>query len=561
MPSSLRSRLASVSSRVARRAAQRLAVTADDDARIANRLRADSPKGERYVLAPSAERARSWDSLLGGGCRLLVTTGETSDLIDTLRDLPPAELIVDILGNGAGDMQRRWLAVFPFVKPGGTLVFVHAGAELRFDPGWAAARPARGVALPAPTPRSSTIASAVDGPATVTARTITMRQKRPFYVGVTETGAEERLAVREPEIEVLVHETLPATTHQYRGTVVHHGRADSLPGFAMTFRAPEMRVRTYRGDVRVLDRMLYVAGQSILPPSFRFPHSDELNTPTARRLTRDLYVVEDAQDQDAVVLPGDYYDLSGAWPSHFGHFMSQGVPKLWGWDAAKRENPRLKALVQVRAGRSRVVEDAILDAYGIAAEEVEWLTRPARVTSLTSASLLFQMHDPSFVHPALTATWERLGRALVRPAANSPRKIFVSRRDRDDTRMLRNLSDVEGLFVQHGFEIVYPEDHAVADQATLFAHAEIIAGLGGSAMFNLIYARSLHTLILLNHESYVARNEHLIASQHDWNVHYFWSTADIAMPEGGYSEEAFRSPWSFDFDRNGAALRGLLADL
>ena len=68
-----------------------------------------------------------------------------------------------------------------------------------------------------------------------------------------------------------------------------------------------------------------------------------------------------------------------------------------------------------------------------------------------------------------------------------------------------------------------------------FREARVVAGFGGSAMFNLMYAENLEGVILLNQEAYIARNEHLFTSLTGGEVHYFWSRPDVEHPEGGFS--------------------------
>ncbi len=89
----------------------------------------------------------------------------------------------------------------------------------------------------------------------------------------------------------------------------------------------------------------------------------------------------------------------------------------------------------------------------------------------------------------------------------------------------------------------------------------MVAGFGGTGMFNLIFATSRPTVIVLNQESYDARNEDLISGLLGCDLHYFWSAADQDHPPGEFSYSAFQSGWEFDFGRNESALRALLAGL
>jgi capsular polysaccharide biosynthesis protein len=88
-------------------------------------------------------------------------------------------------------------------------------------------------------------------------------------------------------------------------------------------------------------------------------------------------------------------------------------------------------------------------------------------------------------------------------------------------RACRNKQDVEQFFQSNGFTVVYPEDLELSQQAGIFANATVIAGFGGSAMFNMMYAEKMTTAIVLSHEAYTARNEHLFTSLLGGDVDYF----------------------------------------
>jgi capsular polysaccharide biosynthesis protein len=150
---------------------------------------------------------------------------------------------------------------------------------------------------------------------------------------------------------------------------------------------------------------------------------------------------------------------------------------------------------------------------------------------------------------------------LIENRAPTYDRIFVSRTSRWKRRRCHNAEDVERFFVAHGFTVVYPETLDLGVQAGIFANATVIAGFGGSALFNMMYAKKLQTLIVLSHEAYTARNEHLFSSVRDVEVHYFWSPPDIPHPPDGWSQDAFYSGWNFDFARNEDPLRALLTSL
>ena len=191
--------------------------------------------------------------------------------------------------------------------------------------------------------------------------------------------------------------------------------------------------------------------------------------------------------------------------------MTEVVSRLWGWDRAKSEESDLKALVYVEHDNQHdmAVERRVFEAYGIPADDLVVVHGAVTIDSLISAVPMWHNAEPHYVHPGMSAVWDRLTAGLVDATMPAHDRIFVSRGRRLRRRTCRNIDHVEQYFADHGFVVVFPEELPIGQQAALFAGASVIAGFGGSAMFNILHARRLETLILLNHESYTARNEHL----------------------------------------------------
>ena len=189
------------------------------------------------------------------------------------------------------------------------------------------------------------------------------------------------------------------------------------------------------------------------------------------------------------------------------------------------------------------------------------MTGPVRVTTLFGATPMIHAKHPYHAHPDVRLVWDRLREGLLESTPVVPRlsRIFVTRHG--GNRPCRNVDAVEELFVSAGFTVVRPELFTRPEQAALFAEAEVVAGFGGTGLFNLVFSTRAPTVIVLNHDSYDARNEHVITAVLGSDVHYFWSRADISHPEGRFSKHAFRSSWEFDMQANAPALRDLLASL
>ncbi|MFA6576845.1 MAG: glycosyltransferase 61 family protein [Nocardioides sp.] len=347
--------------------------------------------------------------------------------------------------------------------------------------------------------------------------------------------------------------------------VVHGGGGQGLDA---EMRYPPLQLRRYTGDLTLTPGALVYADGVLLPDSFRWHLADRLDHPRLVDVRGGFARPKQGRKGQLPNLPqadrltGAYYHFDYVNTGHYGHLMTEALSKLWGWETAKAADPDLKLLSRTHpryAGTGRVPPDIeLLTRYGVDPADIVRVDGPVKVGTLVAAAPMWHNQDPFYAHPGITEVWDRLREGMVQPDRVASERIFVSRRE--GGRPCRNVEAVEALFADAGFEIVLPGGLSQPEQAAVFAGARVVAGFAGTGMFNLAYAHRAEQVIVLSQESYDARNEHLFAAVHGAAIAYFFSPAEIAHPEGGWSYEAFQSPWSFDFDRNGAALDALLRD-
>lgn len=485
-----------------------------------------------------------------------------STLVERTRQLElfgPADVIVDLLGHDADDQVELWHHAFLHLRANGLYVVdVSASPAAVLGAGWSgrlalllggdvtsAAMSKRDLEL-----RASTAAMAVSRSA------IAIRKQQRHYLKLRDDEAEAVLATREPALRVRELASMPAGVLTNHGTTTSHTAGVDITALAQTLPYPALHLRHYRGHVSVLSNALVVAGDTILPDSFRHhlerePHNVRVTSASARigRIASNL-----APQRH---LDGVYYHLDAENSGHYGHLMTEVISRLWGWDAAKRAEPDLKALFRIRYPGERypALERTIFTAYGIDPDDIVWSGVPVSVDSLFAATPMWHNQVPHYVHPRIADVWRRLTAGLDEANAPVHDRIFVSRSDSDGSRTCRNIREVEDWFRERGFAIVYPGELELSMQAGVFGNARVVAGFGGSGMFNVLFSRRLETMIVLNHEAYTARNEHLFASVLGVDTHYFWSTPDVAQPPDGWSSKAYYSGWAFDFARNGNDLQ------
>lgn len=484
-----------------------------------------------------------------------------------LKLIGPADVIIDLHSPTPEVQLARWRRLFLHLKPGGVYVVdpIAEGART-FNRRYAAwlsgvlgnADPER----PGGT-EARELSHAVER-VDVSRDLVIIEKRGRHFLKLRDAEANQILGSRERALGVTLLAERPAGTLQSRARVTSCESTTPIDGLEPVLPYPKLHLRHYTGDIAFTSHSLLYTGSTILPDSFR--HHLE------RRGGWGNTLMINASNDFARIpghlrprqhVSGTYFHLDSANSGHFGHLMTEVISRLWGWDEAKRAIPDLKVIFRIRHANERIpqLERRVFRAYGIAPEDIVWTDQPVLLKSVVAATPMWHNREPHYVHPDMQLIWDRIGDALVDETAPHYRKIFVSRSDEHPGHRCRNARDVEALFAEHGFEILYPERLDLGVQAGIFSAAEVIAGFGGSGLFNMMFARNVKKVIQLAHEGYFARETHLFTSLLGADTHYFWSVPDFVDPHDKYSKQSFYSSWEFDFGRNGADLRALLADL
>lgn len=111
------------------------------------------------------------------------------------------------------------------------------------------------------------------------------------------------------------------------------------------------------------------------------------------------------------------------------------------------------------------------------------------------------------------------------------RKLYISRKN-SDYRQLLNSDEIEGMLVEKGFEIIFPEHLSFFAQVKLFSQAELIVGQSGAGMANFIFApKDCKILMMISDISQT--NLHLfgsLAQALGINLDYIMGKYKIALP-------------------------------
>ncbi|GAA4084871.1 glycosyltransferase family 61 protein [Nocardioides kongjuensis] len=482
-------------------------------------------------------------------------------------DAPPAERLVDLALAGRAEVivdlsdgeqrLRRFHADFFHLAAGGAYVVPGAAGELGPSPGplgaflaecWAGdAEPLRAGKRSLTESRRIAVRMHVTGRAEAGALVLT-HDLPDVLVKLDEPQGNayvDRLGGPHRVLSVLAAETPPDAR------VITEGPEQREPAMDRPVAEAAIALRDYR-DVVVDVEQTVMTDLVVLPDTFRHNQWPRLVTRRIADVAPRFGVPMTPVPADLPRLEGTYLHLDNEFRGHFGHLMTEVVSRMWSWPAALEIDPDVRVLVGAARKRPELAawEYDFYEACGIPRDRVVRIDGQVRVERLLSGTPMFS--NPSYVHPRIVETWDRIGDTLAARAAerDRPERIFVARRVAK--RACTNADEVEALFVDHGFEVVYPEDHPLGEQVALFRAARVVAGYAGSGMFTTAFVPHPQRLVLLGSTAYTPRNEVLIAAVRRHRIDSVVSRAD---------RTDVQSSFRVDLEREGPFLRSVLASL
>lgn len=470
-----------------------------------------------------------------------------------LAEAGPVDLVVD---TSADRRLRHFRTCFFHLRPGGSYLVVDGAGELGPEAGplgrvlnqagRAPPGPLRAFKVP---PRTSDRRALRDH--------VRVRAEGPDLV-LTHDLPDVVVELREEEGS----ELLPRLPGGHRVRQVLAGDAPPLP----EVREGPVPRRKYAGlglsrvplslrdcrDVVVAPYQVVLAGRIALPDTFRHNQSRRLRNKALASVGPRHSVPVVPVPAQIPRLEGTYLHLDDEARGHFGHLLTETVARVWAWPEALAVDADARVLVCGTHKRPALLgyELEVYAACGIPPDRVVLVDGPTRVERLVSGTPMFC--NPHYVHPAIAGTWDAVGDRLAACAEPRawPRRIFVTRREAK--RRCHNAEEVEAQFLAHGFEVVHPEDHPLGDQVRMFRDAEVVAGFGGSGLFQLAFVPTPLRVIEVVSDAYHARNELLIAAVRRHRIDTVVCRAD---------EPTMQSPFRYDDAREGPFLRETLAGL
>lgn len=180
---------------------------------------------------------------------------------------------------------------------------------------------------------------------------------------------------------------------------------------------------------------------------------------------------------------------------HYGHFLTEFLPRLWPQvDFSSFDHILAYPFIFGRKVRgyhkalaSRIVGFDLFSKLTITHGDLV-------CESLAIPESLIQINQA--IHPAVARVFGLVSsEAAPEEAGSVSRWIFLSRSAQLRNQRVGNVAEVEAVFRQTGFDILYPEQMTMDEQLERYRGAEVIAGFSGSALHNIVFSSPNTVLI------------------------------------------------------------------
>jgi capsular polysaccharide biosynthesis protein len=238
--------------------------------------------------------------------------------------------------------------------------------------------------------------------------------------------------------------------------------------------------------------------------------------------------------------------LKRPWWRNYGHWLVDAAALL----ALLRERT-IGGFEQIAIGDPELgkSEEIVYETISLLAPGMPVLEHPdAEVWRFTELHYVQPIQIPQlFKLPDALAALRR-GVLGYDPVGAGHRRLFISRRHFPG-RQLVNEAQVIDVFERYGFEVVFPEELGLLEQARLFASASAVAGVKGAALTNMVFCPPEAVVIVM--------------SPIDWPDLFFWDIAgqrnfayyELTGPLASETNVRGQNPFSIDLTKLEIALQ------
>lgn len=201
----------------------------------------------------------------------------------------------------------------------------------------------------------------------------------------------------------------------------------------------------------------------------------------------------------------------GALPLHYGHFITEGLSRLW--PLLYEEYQNLK-IIYISEHEDNPFEE-FFELFGIDLNDIHRITAPTKYRKIYVPQQSIRLHD--YCHEDYGNT---ISKILENVDTKSTKKIFLSKKNNRFNGKSIGESNIEKIFKKNNFEIIYPETLGIKEFLSIMISADKVAALSASSAHNAIFMKKNSKLICLNRSKHIHPLQTMINYFRSLNVIY-----------------------------------------
>jgi len=207
--------------------------------------------------------------------------------------------------------------------------------------------------------------------------------------------------------------------------------------------------------------------------------------------------------------------LEHAVSAHYGHFIGDCLCRIYAGEVCDALFNDVKVIIS--GGDGADFQTYFLQAAGVPERSIVRMHGMVRCRHLLLATQSLGVER--YASPTAARLWSRIRDRCAARDVGLPDRLYLSRSGIGRRRLV-NEHAVETIFERHGFAIIRPETLPVSVQVALVSNALLVAGTGGSGMFNLAFQGRLRSAFILRPDDFVQLLEMQMCAGHNVDLWY-----------------------------------------
>ncbi|MFV0626488.1 MAG: glycosyltransferase family 61 protein [Alphaproteobacteria bacterium] len=212
--------------------------------------------------------------------------------------------------------------------------------------------------------------------------------------------------------------------------------------------------------------------------------------------------------------------FGGFFISFFGHFLVETSSRLWYWLEHKEENLEI-IFIEGKSKKTAPQVWEFLDLLGVPRNKVRILkeiTQFKEIIVPTQSTVISTSYNDKF-----TEIFQNIAQKIE---PKNFEKVYLSRTKFKKGTPCFGEEIIEKTFKDNGYKIIYPERLSLKEQISYLNNAKEIAGLAGTALHLVLFAKPKTKVIALDRSDYVIEEQILINQAKEIDDYYVAANAN-----------------------------------